>query len=141
METHDPQRHQIIKNLISPLSKSIADDAIGLWEQLAEKLICIIGEDGFDSIFARALYLKQAVFPLSVANPASPQEDLRFAELKKNLEGQTPAQAIEANSLLLITFTEILASLIGEQITTHLLRRSWDIDLSNKAISEKFKNE
>ncbi|MEP6605539.1 MAG: hypothetical protein ABJA60_05420 [Nitrosospira sp.] len=108
------------------------DDAIRLWEQLAEKLIFIIGDDGFDSLYARTLYLNQATFPWLVASSPPPQADSRFAELKGNLEGQTPAQVSEANNLLLIKFTDILASLIGEQITTHLLLRSWGVDLSNK---------
>lgn len=42
-----------------------------------------------------------------------------------SLEGQAPAQASEANSLLMITFTDILASLIGEQLTTSILRLAW----------------
>jgi hypothetical protein len=42
-----------------------------------------------------------------------------------SLEGQTPAQASEANRLLLITFTDILAALIGEQLTTSILRLAW----------------
>ncbi|MEO6824975.1 MAG: hypothetical protein ABI167_09700 [Nitrosospira sp.] len=133
METPDSQRHQIIKNLLSPLSKSVADDAISLWEQLAEKLIFSIGEDGFDALFARTLYLNQATFPWLAASPAPRYTDLRFAELKENLAAQAPEKAGEANSRLLITFTDILASLIGEQMTTHLLRWSWDVDPSNKA--------
>lgn len=141
METHDPQRHQIIKNLISPLSKSVTDDAIRSWERLATQIISILGVDGFDSLYTRSFYLNQAAFPWLAANPSPPQADFRFAELKRTLEGQTPAQASEANCLLLIIFTDILASLIGEQITTHLLRLSWDVDISKKAISEEFKNE
>ena len=42
-----------------------------------------------------------------------------------SLEGQTPVQAGEANSLLLISFTDILASLIGEQLTTRILCLAW----------------
>lgn len=130
METHDPQRHQIIKNLISPLSKNVADDAISLWEQLATQIISILGEDGFDSLYARTLYLNQAAFPGRVSNPASPQADLRFAELKRNLDRQTPAQASEANSLLLIAFTDILASLIGEPLITRILNLAWESGIS-----------
>jgi len=66
-----------------------------------------------------------------------------------SLEGQTPAQVSDANSLLLITFTDILAALIGEQLTTRILRSAWGIDISGKADDEKplsghpkeFKNE
>lgn len=137
MEIHDSQRHQIIKNLISPLSKSVVDDAIRLWERLGVELILIIGEDGFDALFARALYLNSAAFPWRVADLPSSQADSRFAELKRNLKEQTPAQASETNSLLLVTFTNILASLIGEQLTTHILRLAWGVDFSNKIINRE----
>ena len=57
-----------------------------------------------------------------------------------SLEGQTPVQASEANSLLLITFTDILASLIGEQLTTRILCSAWGNDAQDRPDKE-FKNE
>jgi hypothetical protein len=66
--------------------------------------------------------------------------DYRFAELKMCMAGQTPAQAGAANRLLLITFTDILASLIGEHLTTSIMRSAWGDDASNKA-GKEFKNE
>ena len=47
------------------------------------------------------------------------------------LERQTPEHAREANLLLLITFTDILASLIGEQLTTSILRLAWENDAAD----------
>jgi hypothetical protein len=70
----------------------------------------------------------------------SPQIDQRFAELKVRLAEQTPAQASAASRLLLITFTDILASLIGEQLTTSILRSAWGDDASDKA-GKELKNE
>ncbi len=132
MKTNDPQRHQIIKSLLSPLSGRIADAAVHVWEQMAIQIIFIVGEDGFNSLYARSIFLNQPTFPWLVASPLASQTDHRFAGLKTSLEGQTPAQASEANGRLLITFTDILASLIGEQFTAHILRLAWGVDLSNK---------
>jgi hypothetical protein len=42
-----------------------------------------------------------------------------------SLSDQTPAQAGAANRLLLITFTDIMASLIGEALTTRILSSAW----------------
>ncbi len=56
------------------------------------------------------------------------------------LEVQTPTQISEANSLLLITFTDILASLIGEQLTTTILRSAWGNDALDSTDKE-FNNE
>ena len=57
-----------------------------------------------------------------------------------SFERQSSAQASAANSLLLINFANILASLIGEQLTTSILRSAWGNDASMKADKE-FKHE
>jgi hypothetical protein len=116
--------------MAQPTEKA-AEAAIDLWERLVAQIISIVGEDGFNSLYARSLFLNQTTFPWLAASPLPPQTDHRFAELKASLEGQTPAQASEANSLLLITFTDILASLIGEQLTTRILHLAWGTDISN----------
>ncbi len=149
METSDLLRHQIIKSLMAQHTDRVADVTINLWEQLASEIISIIGEGGFNSLYARSVFLTQPAFPWLAASALSPQTDHRLKELKTSLEGQTPAQASEANSLLLITFTDILASLIGERLTTSILRSAWGLSASDKAGDEKllsghpkeFKNE
>ena len=140
METSNLLRHQIIKRLKAQPPGKVADVAINLWEQMATQIISIIGEGGFNSLYARSIFLTQSTFPWLATGSLSPQTDHRFAKLKISLEGQTPAQASEANSLLLITFTDILASLIGEQLTIRILRSAWGDDASEKA-SMEFKNE
>ena len=106
-------------------SDKVVDAAIKMWEQMAIEIISIVGESGFNSLYSRSIFLTQSTFPWVGISSKSPLTDQRFAELKMEFEGQTPAQAREANSLLLITFTDILASLIGEQLTTTILRSAW----------------
>lgn len=125
METGNLLRHQIIENLMAQHTEKVADAAINLWEPMAAQIISIVGEGGFNSLYARSVFLTQPTFPWLAASLLSPQTDRRFAKLKMSLEAQSPSQAIEANSLLLITFTDILASLIGEQLTTSILRLAW----------------
>src|SRR4030066_969089 len=114
METRDLQRHQLIERLMAQPPEKVGDAAIDLWELMAAQIISIVGEDGFNSLYARSVFLAQPTFPWLTASSLPPQADQRFAELKKRLEGQTPSQGREANSLLLLTFTGILAALIGE---------------------------
>ena len=140
METSDLLRHQIIKNLMAQHAEKVADAAIDLWEQMATQIVSIVGEGGFNSLYARSVFLTQSTFPWLTAGSLSSQTDHRFAELKMSFEGQTSAQVSEANSLLLITFTDILASLIGEQLTTSILRSAWGYDASDMA-GKEFKNE
>jgi hypothetical protein len=133
-------RHQIIQSLMARHPEKVVDAAIQLWEQMATQIISIVGEQGFDSLYARSVFLTQPTFPWLAASSLSPQTGHRFAELKTSLEGQPPAQASAANSLLLITFTDILAGLIGEQLTAGILRSAWGNDAAY-SVGKEFKSE
>jgi hypothetical protein len=136
METSDLLRHQIIKSLPLLQTEKIPDAAVFVWEQMATQIISIVGEGGFNSLYSRSLALTQSTFFWLEFDPHSTQTDHRFAELKMCLERQSPAHANEANLLLLITFTDILASLIGEQLTTSILSLAWDYDAADSAGKE-----
>jgi len=140
MQASDALRHQIIESLMAPHPEKGADAAIGLWEQMATQIISLVGEGGFNSLYARSVFLTQSTFPWLTASALSPQADHRFAQLKTSFEGQTPAEVHAANRLLLITFTDILAALIGEQLTTRILRLAWGVDASDRA-GKEFENE
>lgn len=140
VETRDPPWHPLIERLMAQHPEKVADAAIDLWEQMAAQIISIVGEDGFNSLYARSVFLAQPTFPWLTAGTRSQPDDQRFAELKKDLEGQTPSQAHEANSLLLLTFTGILAALIGEPLTTRILCAAWGDDASTSTRME-FKHE
>ena len=140
MDTSKVLRHQKIQGLTEKHTEKVADAAIGFWEQAATQIISIVGEGGFDSLYARSMFLTRSTFPWLVATSESRQSHHRFADLKTSLEGQTPAQIREANSLLLITFTDILASLIGEPLTARILDSAWDDD-DQKTVGRELKNE
>ena len=140
METSSLLRHQIIKSLMAPPTEEVAAIAINLWEQMAIQIISTVGVGGFNSLYARSIFLAQSTFPWLREGSPSSETDRRFAELKTSLEGQAPATACEANCLLLITFTDILASLIGEHLTASILRSAWGDGASDRADKE-FKHE
>lgn len=133
-------RHQIIKSLIPQHTENVADVAISLWEPIATQIISIVGAGGFSALYVRSAFLARSTFPWLPANSLSPQMDALFADLKTILEGQTPEQASAANCLLLITLTDILASLIGEELTVRILRSAWSNDAPSRA-SKEFKHE
>ena len=133
METSELLRQQLVKRRMSqPTEEKVADTAIDLWEQIATQIISIIGEGGFDSLYLRNVSLTQSTYPWLAAVLPQSKTDQRFKDLQISFEGQTPEQASAANSLLLITFTDILATLIGEQLTIRLLRSAWGDDPSEK---------
>ena len=125
METEHLLRQQLIRDLIAEPPENVVSAAISLWDQLSGQIVAIVGQGGFDSLYARSLFLSQSTFPWLEASALSAQTERGFAELKTSFEAQMPAQAAAANSLLLVTFTDILAALIGEQLTTRILRSAW----------------
>jgi hypothetical protein len=131
MESNELPRHRLIKSLLVQPDEKTADAAIRLWEPMASEIISIVGEDGFNSLYARTIFLNRAVFPWLPASLDQARPKQRLAELKMSFERQTSAQISEANNSLLITFTDILASLIGEQLTTRILCLAWNTDISN----------
>lgn len=118
-------RHQIIESFTASQPEKAADAAIVLWEQLATQIIAIIGVGGFSSLYTRSLFLTQPRFPWLVRGAPTQLVDERFVQLKKNLDSQPPGAAIAANNHLLRTFTDILADLIGEELTSSILRSAW----------------
>lgn len=136
MESHPLLRQQIINSLMALPPVNIPDAAMAQWEKLAAEIISIVGEAGFNSLYERSVLLAQTTFPWLPACPSSLQGSSLFAEFRMRLAEQTPAHAREANTLLLTAFTDILASLIGEQLTTSILRSAWGTPASDKSGKE-----
>ncbi|HSJ47570.1 MAG TPA: hypothetical protein VLA26_01865 [Gammaproteobacteria bacterium] len=127
MEGSAQQRQQIIAKLLAQQPENIADNAMGHWEKLADEIISVVGEAGFTSLYERSVHLAQSTFPWlpSASSPLQSPHSHRFVELGTRLADQTPAHACAAHSLLLTIFTDILVSLIGEQLTSSILRAAW----------------
>lgn len=140
MDNYDLMRHQLIKTLSAKNNDSTADVAILLWEQIADHIISIVGESGFKSLYVRSIFLNAAKFPwLSAYNPKSEIHN-QFTELNLCFKSLKPHQIIEVNNALLITFADILASLIGEPLTTNILCMAWG-DAASDIVSKEFNNE
>jgi hypothetical protein len=129
MATINDQRHRLIRRTFLQGPEAVPELTLRLWERLACELISIIGEGGFQSLYSRSIHRNAAVFPwlgLRSQQNHSPQpHDSRFADLAISLEGRNSAEANEASIALLITFTDILAALIGERLTTRILHSAW----------------
>ena len=136
LEANILQREQYIKNQLTQNSANVADAAVELWQQMATQIIYLLGEDGFELLYTRSVFLTQRSYPWiaheiahGVTHGTHPlQTKHGFEELKASLQDKSPEQAIAASSLLLITLTDILAVLIGEELTTHILRKAWSCD-------------
>jgi hypothetical protein len=108
-----------------PSADATAEATAATWRLVATQLAPVIGARGLDVLFSRALHQTTVEFPwLAVAvdrgGSASPLPSLMVC-----LTGQLAATAAEASYVLLLTFTELLATLIGESLTKRLLAPVW----------------
>ncbi|MDB5762081.1 MAG: hypothetical protein JWQ21_1076 [Herminiimonas sp.] len=126
----------MIRRAVTRRPEAILDVTVNLWERLASELISIIGEGGFQSLYSRSMHLTSATFPWLVLSHPWQRADSRFADLKISLEGRDFPEASEASITLLITFIDILALLIGEHLTTSMLRLAWGDDALDIAEKE-----
>ncbi|PFG09663.1 hypothetical protein [Marinobacter sp. LV10MA510-1] len=81
----------------------------------------VIGEVGVNVLFKRSLHLTSRTFPwLTMAENHGDTGDL-LASLSARLAGRDTNEAVEASSALLVGFTELLATLIGDSLVKTLL--------------------
>lgn len=114
---------------------AIAAAARRLCDRFAEQLSPLIGDAGVAAICARSLHLtERSVRGLASVRPA--QGEASFALLQQSLEQQQPAAATEAAVAVLATASELLASFIGEGLTTSLLREAWPEDFAGDTTEE-----
>jgi hypothetical protein len=125
MATDDAQRQQLIHTAIASRAGDISDIALQLWRPLSSQLISIIGEGGFKSLYDRSLYLTRAAFPWLAAADSSSSVDGLLSELNVSLADYNADEASKAHRMLILTFTNILASLIGERLTIDILVSAW----------------
>ena len=108
-----------------PDSATIADAAVSLCERLRRELVPLLGEGGVAALYARSLHLTKSEFPwLALARGAEPA-DAPFMQLRVCLGRQADAIAIEGASAFIATFCGLLISLIGDAMTSRLLREAW----------------
>ena len=136
METAPLPRHQLIESLITQRTDDVVDTALELWEKLALELVGIIGEGGFSSLYVRSVFLSQARFPWLIDTALPEKANQPLAELRTKFAGRTFEEISAANILLLRTFSDILVTLIGEELTNIILRSAWGNSASENPVKE-----
>jgi hypothetical protein len=124
-------RHEAIGTLLaqragkSPDAQAIARATGGIWPEVAARLAPVIGARGVDVLFARALHQTSTAFPwLQIAGDHG-SGVAALDTLRTCLAGQETTAAAKASHALLMNFTELLATLIGESLTDRLLGPVW----------------
>jgi hypothetical protein len=140
--TNDNVRRRVFRRMLAreagtgAKTAAIAAAARRLAERFAQQLTPLIGDAGVAAICARSLHLAQRKVSGVAAVPASDHSDGPFALLQRSLEQQESPVATEAAVAMLATTTELLASFIGDSLTTRLLREAWPDDFADETTEE-----
>src|SRR5450830_160446 len=117
MATDEETPRAIIERLLGANPDGEVDTSIDVLEMLANNLVGIIGEQGFDTLLFRSAHRVNLDFPWLMYDPRTRPADPEFLQLRECFEGQPRERAGRASTLLLTTLVEILGVLIGDHMT------------------------
>lgn len=109
----------------SPDALAVARATSEIWLQMSAQLAPVIGGNGVDAILQRSLHLTSVVFPWLASSDGEMDNATFPVRISVLLAGCEPVVAAQASASLLITFTELLATLIGNSLTERLLAPVW----------------
>lgn len=144
MLTKLQDRQRLIAQVLAP-NPDVKADAVAIasrtlwsWERMAAHLTPLIGEAGFHSLYFRALHLTQSECPsLRVVRSSTVRTEDLFKNLGEALRTLDSEMSGHCSSLLLIKFTELISSMIGEVLTGQILRSAWGESLAQVRGQEK----
>jgi len=104
----------------------VAAEAVAAWDAIHRALAPVVGPRGAAALHRRSLHVARASFPWLAAPCDALAEPGDFDALRRALASQPAVQAAAAHDCMLHTFLDLLASLIGESLTTRLLQGAND---------------
>jgi hypothetical protein len=124
-------RRAAIRRTLSPVAECgsdadcVVEITIDTWRQLAGHLTPVIGARGVDVLFKRSLHVTSRDYPWLARAGEGGDVAAQSAVLRARFEARDPATAVAASYALLVTFTELLAGMIGGSLTDRLLDPVW----------------
>ena len=115
---------------------ALAAAARRAYDELARVLVPIIGQVGIDALAARALHLAQQEYPWLPKTRDPEPVNGTFTHVGSALEQQDAALATEAAAAVLATLTGLLATFVGESLTSRLMRKAWPDSFSDAGAEE-----
>lgn len=112
---------ELIGKTLSASPGASAEVSIALLRSLDKSLNHIIGPEGFNSLLFRTSHHVGHEYPWFRFDPRTIPADPDFDAVRRCFEGQAPEQAQAASMHFFSTFIDVLASLIGEHLTTLFL--------------------
>jgi hypothetical protein len=131
MDLAYPNLRQIaLKALAERAASSAEPAAVGAavqraYDDLARAAAPLIGQVGLDALTGRTLYLLEGQYRWLALSREPGQWTGPFAQIVFSLKQQTPALGMEAGGAIFATLAGLIATLLGEALTTRLLQEAW----------------
>ncbi|MGL6039804.1 MAG: hypothetical protein ACRC01_01225 [Deefgea sp.] len=104
---------------------AFANATIDTWNEASARLTPVIGGQGIHALLRRSLHVAGKSYP-SLAEPSHEGcSTVLLDNLQLRLASCDTRLAVDASHALLVTFTELMSSLIGESLTKRLLAPIW----------------
>lgn len=135
-------RQQIIEKALAEIAgehpdpTAVAHATVGALRLLHAELGSAIGSQATGALYARSVHLTRPAFQWLTQTAADPPE-ARLAALQDDLSAREPSEARKAGEALLLTFADLLVSLIGEPLTHRLLSSAWGRPADNEPSGRK----
>ena len=140
--THQKIRHVLSRTLASAGGldanpAAVAEAAVQAWIRAASELTPLIGMEGVRALYARCMALAREHYPWLPPGDINTSQMKALADLRESLEGQRPADALEASTAFLANLTKLLGTMIGEALTMQLLNSAWGHDVPDQTTQER----
>ena len=106
-------------------ANALAAATVATWSQISARLAPLIGTRGVDTLLSRTVYLTSVCFPWLAMATESERGAAPLDGLRERLARQDAPVAAAASCEFFLTFTVLLATLIGDSLTDRLLGPVW----------------
>lgn len=115
----------------------IAPSVVALCAEIDVALTPIIGQRGVAALYKRSLFLTSQEYPALLDLQENGRAEMDLSPLNAALTPLSDAEATLVGGALLISFYELITSLVGPSLTQRLLRSLWDRPSSDPSASEQ----
>ncbi len=105
--------------------EELAEAGERAWERLRRRLTVLIGPEGFDALFARALALSRSDYPMLAGIQYEAANGYGLTGLREIAHERAPTDVLNATVIVTANFLAVLARLIGVDLVVRLMREAW----------------
>lgn len=115
----------VVQTVLARQPGTVVEATALLWERLLPELRLILGDGAFKPLYSRSLRITSRSHAWLLQDKLQLVEGDVVAQLSTLLQGQPASVAEGASIALFVCFFELLASLIGDELTARILCGAW----------------